>query len=176
MFDGYLPPTPLARYSSDLSSRPTFFKSSESLAKTSSASSKSFFSDPGLRDSVSPLSSDSRFHCFLSSARCDVTSPFNSSCTVSTRLPRHVPCTHLPSQLARQLGGSNVRLALPKVIPRAILESEPIVPSMPGFADTLLVDQNAGTVVRHKVDERGEWVDLERCADNDEEIALREVL
>lgn len=47
---------------------------------------------------------------------------------------------------------------------------------MPGFADPLLVDQNAGTVVRHKVDERGEWVDLERCADNNEEIALREVL
>lgn len=81
--------------------------------------------------------------------------------------------TYFPSQLFRQFCDTDIRLPLPKEIPCLVLEPEPIVPSMMCLANTLLVDEDSRTVIRDVVDERGEWVDLQGCADDDEQIAFR---
>lgn len=47
---------------------------------------------------------------------------------------------------------------------------------MTSFPNTLLVDEYTGTIVRNIVHERCEWMDLEGSADDDEQIAFRQIL
>jgi hypothetical protein len=44
---------------------------------------------------------------------------------------------------------------------------------MSSFPNALSVDEDSGAIVRDVVDERGEWMDLQGCADDDQKIAFR---